>query len=97
MLFQVFNLFNVRAEHGSAFDRRMLGNAKLWLALALVLGLQLPVVHWPAMQGIFATVALSPAEWAMAAAVASSVLLLDEGRKLLMRALPAAKRKRPIS
>ena len=36
-------------------------------------------------QAVFKTVGLSLADWWLAAALASSVLLLEEARKLLMR------------
>jgi len=85
VLFQLFNVFNARAEQGSTFNANFFRNARLWLALAGVLLLQLVVVYWPPARDIFGTVALAPGDWLRAAAVASSVLLLEEGRKLLLR------------
>lgn len=41
-------------------------------------------VHWAPAQSIFDTVDLTSDDWLLAVAVASSVLLLDEGRKLLI-------------
>jgi Ca2+-transporting ATPase len=86
VLFQFFNLFNARTEHGSAFNRHFFRNRGLWLSLAAVLALQALVVHWAPAQAIFRTTDLAAADWALAAAVASSVLLLDEARKLASRA-----------
>ncbi|MFA7429111.1 MAG: cation-translocating P-type ATPase [Rhodospirillaceae bacterium] len=83
VLFQFFNVFNARAEYGSAFNANFLRNGKLWLALLGVLVLQVVVVYWPPAQAIFATGPLSLADWGLAAAVASSVLILDEVRKLV--------------
>jgi Ca2+-transporting ATPase len=37
VLFQFFNVFNARAEQGSAFNANFFANGKLWLALAGVL------------------------------------------------------------
>ncbi len=85
VLFQFFNIFNARTEHGSAFNRQFFANGKLWLALFGVLGLQAVAVHWAPAQAIFSTVDLTPFEWLVAAAMASSVLLLDEVRKLVVR------------
>jgi Ca2+-transporting ATPase len=85
VLFQVFNAFNARAEHESAFNSQFFTNAKLWLALAAVVSLQVLVVHWPPAQAIFHTTDLTALDWALAIGVASSVLLLDEARKYLMR------------
>ncbi len=92
VLFQVFNVFNARAEVSSTFTQNFFANGKLWLALASVVGLQSAVVHWPSVQAIFGTTALSASDWALAFAVAASVLVLDELRKLagnLWRALRA--------
>ncbi|GMV44880.1 MAG: haloacid dehalogenase [Pseudomonadota bacterium] len=87
VLFQFFNLFNARAEHGTAFNRNFFRNRWLWLSLAAVISLQALVVHWAPAQDVFGTVDLALADWGLAAAVASSVLLLDEARKLALRLL----------
>ncbi|AYH45258.1 HAD-IC family P-type ATPase [Azoarcus sp. DN11] len=85
VLFQFFNVFNARREHGSAFNRQFLRNGRLWLALGGVLALQAVVVNWPPAQQIFGTTALAAADWLRSILAASSVLLLDEARKLLLR------------
>ena len=85
VLFQFFNIFNARVEHGSALGRHCWRNGKLWGALLAVLLLQLLVVQWTPAQKLFGTTGLRAADWALAVAVASSVLLLDEARKLLRR------------
>ncbi|WP_374477319.1 cation-translocating P-type ATPase [Zoogloea sp.] len=85
VLFQFFNIFNARVEHGSAFNAQFFRNGKLWTALLAVVGLQVLVVHWGPAQALFDTVSLQPGEWGMAALVASSTLLLDEARKLILR------------
>ncbi len=90
VLFQFFNIFNARTEHGSAFNRQFFANGKLWLALAAVLVLQVAGVHWGPAQAVFDTVDLTLADWLWSLAVASSVLFLEEARKLLL-ALFAAK------
>lgn len=85
VLFQVFNVFNARVAQDSALGRHMWRNGKLWLALGVVLALQAVAVHWPLAQKIFHTAPLSAMEWGLALCVASSVLWLDEIRKLLTR------------
>lgn len=86
VLFQFFNIFNARAEHGSAFNRHFFSNGKLWLALMGVVVLQGVIVHWAPAQQVFDTVDLGLDDWLFAVLVASSVLLLEEGRKLLASA-----------
>jgi len=85
VLFQFFNVFNARAEHHSAFNRQFFANRNLWLSLIGVVGLQVLVVHWQPAQSIFHTVDLSLADWGLATLVASSVLVFDEARKLVIR------------
>lgn len=87
VLCQFFNIFNARAEHGTAFNSQFFANGKLWLALLGVVGLQVLVVHWAPAQAVFDTVDLQAQGWLTAAGLASSVLLLDEARKLLQRLL----------
>jgi Ca2+-transporting ATPase len=87
VLFQVFNVMNARNEQGSAFNRQMFDNGKLWAALGGVLALQVLVVHWGPAQAVFNTVALSLADWGLAVLVASSVLWIEEARKLIARQL----------
>lgn len=84
VLFQFFNLFNARNEHGSVFNRQFFRNRWLWLSLAAVLTLQVLAVHWAPAQAVFGTTDLVAADWALAAAVASSVLLLEEARKAIL-------------
>ncbi len=84
VLFQFFNLFNARAEHGTAFNRQFFANGKLWTGLGGVVSLQAVVVHWGPAQEIFHTASLTAADWGLAFAVASSVLLLEEFRKLVL-------------
>jgi len=84
VLFQFFNVFNARAEFGTAFNRHFFANGKLWTGLGGMVGLQAVVVHWGPAQGIFHTVGLAAADWGLAFAVASTVLLLEEARKLAL-------------
>jgi Ca2+-transporting ATPase len=85
VLFQFFNVFNARAEYDTAFNANFFSNGKLWLALASVLVLQVLVVHWGPAQAIFGTIDLRLGDWLLGAAVASSVLVLDEARKFITR------------
>jgi len=83
VLFQVFNVFNARSGSGSVFSSYLFTNRNLWFALAGVLGLQVAAVYWPPAQTVFTTTALSIGDWLLAAAVAASILLIEEGRKLV--------------
>jgi Ca2+-transporting ATPase len=84
VLAQLFNCFNSRSDRVSAF-RGLFTNRWLWAAIALSLLLQLLVVHVPLLNRAFGTTPLSAADWALCAALASSVLWVDELKKLLGR------------
>ena len=85
VLFQFFNVFNARVERGSAFNKYFFNNKMLWSALTGALILQIIAVQWGPAHGVFGTQSLSFADWALATLVASSILVLEESRKLLAR------------
>ncbi len=85
VLFQFFNLLNSRSETRTVFDRGTLTNRWLWVSLIGVIGLQIAVTHLGPLQRLFETTAITALNWAMCALVASSVLWIEEGRKLIQR------------
>jgi Ca2+-transporting ATPase len=84
MIFQLFNVFNARSDEQSAFHG-LLRNRWLWGAVALSLLLQVAVIHVPFLQHAFSTVSLTGNDWLRCVSVASSVLWLREGSKLIAR------------
>ncbi len=85
VLFQVFNVFNARNEQGTAFTRASLRNSKLWMALVGVVLLQVLAVTVEPVQQVFGTSDLGLTDWITAIVVASSVLWVEELRKLVGR------------
>lgn len=85
VLFQVFNAFNARVEWRSVFDRNFFSNRALWLALGLLVVIQVLVVHWAPAQELFGTVDLLPTEWLLAVGVAALIVVLEEMRKAAFR------------
>ncbi len=85
VLFQVFNAFNARVENESTFNANFFRNRILWLALIGVVVLQVLAVQWTPAQGIFDVEMLGLNDWLLATLVASSVLVLEELRKLSLR------------
>jgi Ca2+-transporting ATPase len=84
MLFQIFNVVNARSDEQSAFVR-LFTNRWLWAAVAGSLALQVLVVYVPFLQRAFGTVALTARDWVLCVGVASTVLWLREGSKLIAR------------
>ena len=89
VLFQFFNVFNARVERGTAFNKYYFNNRMLWTALTGALLLQIVAVQWEPAHGVFGTQSLSLADWVLATQVASSILVLEESRKLLARLFKA--------
>jgi Ca2+-transporting ATPase len=87
VLFQLFNVFNARSENGSAFNARFFDNRLLWISLVGTLALQVVAVHWAPASRLFGTTGMVWSDWGVAIGVASSVLLLEEARKLAFRVL----------
>lgn len=85
VLFQVFNVFNARAEKGSTFNGHFFANRMMWLAVFGVVWLQILVIHWSPAEVIFHTTPLTQLDWLIATSVAASVILLEELRKLLFK------------
>ncbi len=79
---QLFNCFNARSEHKSAF--------RVWGAIALSVVLQVAVVSVGFLNVAFGTVPLEPGQWLMCAAMASVVLWASELRKWIARTAFAA-------
>ena len=86
VLAQLFNCLNSRSERASAFDG-IFTNRWLWGAIALSLVLQVLVVHIPVLNDAFGTTPLSAGDWILCIVIASSVLWLDELKKLAVRRL----------
>ena len=85
VLFQFFNILNARSDTASVFSRHTFTNAPLWIALAAVIALQIGVTHLGPLQTLFDTTSISLVQWLVCAAVASSVLWLEEIRKVVVR------------
>jgi Ca2+-transporting ATPase len=83
-LAQVFNAFNARSDHRSAFARLFV-NWWLWAAVGLSIGLQVAVVYVPFLQRAFSTTALSGPDWLRCTALASLTLWVREANKLFKR------------
>jgi Ca2+-transporting ATPase len=85
VLFQFFNILNVRSDSRSVFSRLTFTNKALWISLASVLALQIAVTHVWFMQNLFDTMDITLQQWLICIATASSVLWVEELRKLIVR------------
>lgn len=83
--YQWFNGLNARSYKKSIFQLGIFSNPFVLGGLTVAIGLQVLVVHWPVLGRLFHTVPLTLAEWGIIIAVASTVLWVDELRKLWVR------------
>jgi P-type Ca2+ transporter type 2C len=98
VFFQFFNLLNARNEYGTALGRHTLTNRNLWGSVGVVIVLHVAAVYVPFLQEVFGTTALTAGQWLICIGVASSILWIEELRKLVAaRVLPAAGRRGPAA
>ena len=84
-MFQWFNAWNCRSERHSVFSLGFFNNRWLIAATVFVFGLQFLILEVPFLQRIFKTVPLSLADWLIVLGVSSTVLILEELRKWIVR------------
>lgn len=82
---QLFNAFNARAEQVSAFRAGFFANRQLWLALAAVAVAQVALVHVEWLRDFFDAAYITGWQVALCVAAGSTVLWLEEARKLVAR------------
>ena len=82
VFFQLFNLLNVRSER-TVFSVRTFQNPAIGVSLVVVLVLQVLLMQTAFMQGLFSTTSLTSAQWAVSIAIGSSILWVEEARKLV--------------
>ena len=85
VFFQFFNILNARNETHSVFNRRTLSNWRLWAALGGAGFFQVLVTVIEPLKDLFNVISISFGQWLICAAVASSVVFVEEARKLIVR------------
>lgn len=84
-MFQWFNAWNCRSETKSILSIGVFSNRWLIGATSVVLLFLCALLYVPLMQRLFKTVPLVAIDWGIAILVSFSVIVLEEGRKLLIR------------
>ena len=93
VMYEIFYLFNSRYLMASVLNREgILGNRHALLAVALLIVFQLGFTYLPPLQTLFGTAAIDLQTWLIITLVASSVLWLVEGEKLLLRQIEKRQR-----
>ncbi len=86
-IFQWLNAWNCRSEDKSIFRMNIFSNKWLMGATFIVVSLQLLAVYNPIMQKILHTVPLDISDWLFALGIASSIIVIEEIRKLIYNKL----------
>jgi Ca2+-transporting ATPase len=82
---QLFHSVAVRSETASLFQVGLFTNLPMLLAVSLTLALQLAVIYVPALNAIFHTQPLPLPDLAACLALSSTVLVVVEAEKWLVR------------
>ena len=95
IVFQLFNVMNCRSGEDSVFKLGLFSNRAIYIAILLSMSLLLLVVQGANLivpmtsfeiGGLLATIPLSQTDWFVIIAVASTVFMIEEFRKLLLSA-----------
>jgi Ca2+-transporting ATPase len=89
--FEWFRAFSSRSLSHSVLSMSPLSNRLLLAGLGLGVLLQIAAVNWGPAQTVFKTATLGAADWALALAVASTVLIVDETWKLAERTMASGR------
>jgi Ca2+-transporting ATPase len=84
-VFQLCHSLAIRSEQHSAFSIGFFSNPQLLGSVALVAALQMAILYWPPMSGVFKMEALAPGHLALSLAVATSVFWAVEMEKLVLK------------
>ncbi len=84
-VFHLYNIFNVRSVKDSVFSIKKNGNKYMTMGILAVLILHIFAIYNPFMQGILNTTALNFFDWMIILIAGSSIIVVEEIRKLLYR------------
>lgn len=86
-VFQWYNIFNVRSSRDTIFSKKSFENKYLWYGLGFTIILHMFAIYAPFMQRILKTTGLNGIEWGVILLIGSSVIVVEEVRKLIVRAI----------
>lgn len=90
VMFQMFNAFNCRELGGNSIFPNLLRNRLMLGAFGIVFVLQIVITQWGG--AVFSTTGLGILDWLKVIGLAFSIILLNEGVKLILRAVSGGKK-----
>jgi Ca2+-transporting ATPase len=85
VLFELFHVFNARSLHVSIFNTKFFSNKYIFYAVGSSLMMVILAIHTGLGQSIFGTIPLTSADWLIITLVSSSVVVISEVIKMLIR------------
>ncbi len=85
IMFELFHTFNARSLHTTTFNKNFFKNPYIFIAVGASFLLTLVAVYWGPAQGILGTEALYLKDWIIITLVSSSVLVVAELIKLMIK------------
>jgi magnesium-transporting ATPase (P-type) len=85
VVMQIANVFACRSETKSVFQIGLLGNRLLIWGIVFELIFTCALIYIPVFQGVFDTVAIAPADWAILFGLMLVIFFLEELRKVWVR------------
>jgi Ca2+-transporting ATPase len=82
VIFQLFQAFSCRSLSRTVFSARSFSNGYFWIAMVCCAGFLVCAIQVPFLQTFFHTGSIEGRDWLVVAVAGSSVLLVDEARKL---------------
>lgn len=89
--FQLFNIMNVRSYSRSIFSQNPFKNRWLFLSIGMVITLTIVAIYTPFMNTVLHTVPLAAAEWGLILCAGLTVIVAEEIRKIIYRAIKGFK------
>ncbi|PKQ19046.1 MAG: hypothetical protein CVT68_00425, partial [Actinobacteria bacterium HGW-Actinobacteria-8] len=84
---EIFYLFNARFLRAASFHpSRLFSNPVAWIAVGVLLVLQMGFVYLPFMQSLFGTAALSLRHWVIPVVIGLGIFAVVEVEKAVVRA-----------
>lgn len=85
VIYKLFLVFSAKSNSETIFELGFFSNKKMVLAVIFSFALQLVVVYWGLLQGVFSTKSISVFSWAYIFILAMALFLLIEFKKVIVR------------
>ena len=85
VIYKLFLVFSAKSNKETIFELGLFSNKKMVLAVIFSFALQIMVIYWVFLQGIFSTIALPAFNWLYIFALAIILFLIVEFKKIILR------------